>query len=120
MNRVISGAIPLDTTVQRFAQTVFKIYQYKLYPMFKTVQLADIDLRPLVLLGQQIQQKLSLEPALEELLALSTTLTSENAITGLELNDEGSTQLDTAVDLEAQIMISKKLLLSLLKKLKSI
>ena len=30
LNRVISGAIPLDTTVQRFAQTVFKIYQYKL------------------------------------------------------------------------------------------
>ncbi len=103
LNRVISGAIPLDTTVQRFAQTVFKIYQYKLYPIFKTVQLADIDLRPLVLLGQQIQQKLSLEPALEELLTLSTTLTSENGITGLELNDEGSTQLDTAVDLEAEI-----------------
>src|SRR5690606_12990428 len=103
LNRVISGAIPLDTTVQRFAQTVFKIYQYKLYPIFKTVQLADIDLRPLVLLGQQIQQKLSLEPALEELLALSTTLTAEDGITGLELNDEGSTQLDTAVATEADI-----------------
>ena len=77
--------------------------QVKLYPIFKTVQLADIDLRPLVLLGQQIQQKLSLEPALEELLALSTTLTTEDGITGLELNDEGSTQLDTAVDLEAEI-----------------
>ncbi|TCB42877.1 hybrid sensor histidine kinase/response regulator [Acinetobacter terrestris] len=102
LNRVISGAIPLDTTVQRFAQTVFKIYQYKLYPIFKTVQLADIDLRPLVLLGQQIQQKLSLEPALEELLVLSTTLTSENGVTGLELNDEGS-QLDTAVAIEAEI-----------------
>lgn len=103
LNRVISGSIPLDTTVQRFAQTVFKIYQYKLYPIFKTVQLADIDLRPLVLMGQQIQQKLSLEPALEELLALSTTLTSENGVTGLELNDEVFTQLDTAVATEADI-----------------
>lgn len=103
LNRVISGAIPLDTTVQRFAQTVFKIYQYKLYPIFKTVQLADIDLRPLVLLGQQIQQKLSLEPALEELLALSTTLTAEDGITGLELNDEVSTQPVTAVAIETEI-----------------
>ena len=32
LNRVISGSVPLDTTVQRFAQTVFNIYQYKLYP----------------------------------------------------------------------------------------
>ncbi|WP_407305174.1 Hpt domain-containing protein [Acinetobacter sp.] len=102
LNRVISGAIPLDTTVQRFAQTVFKIYQYKLYPIFKTVQLADIDLRPLVLLGQQIQQKLSLEPALEELLALSTRLTAEDGVTGLELNDGISTQLDAEVDLKAE------------------
>ena len=103
LNRVISGAIPLDTTVQRFAQTVFKIYQYKLYPIFKTVQLADIDLRPLVLLGQQIQQKLSLESALEELLALSTTLTAEDGITGLELNDEVFTQPVTAVAIETEI-----------------
>ena len=98
LNRVISGAVPLDTTVQRFAQTVFNIYQYKLYPILKTVQLADIDLRPLVLLGQQIQQRLSLEPALEELLALSTSLTAEDGVTGLELNDEASTQRDTATE----------------------
>lgn len=100
LNRVISGTIPLDTTVQRFAQTVFKIYQYKLYPIFKTVQLADIDLRPLVLLGQQIQQKLSLEPALEELLDLSTTLTAEDGVTGLELHETPS----SAVEQEAVII----------------
>ena len=88
LNRVISGTVPLDSTVQRFAQTVFNIYQYKLYPIFKTVQNADIDLRPLVLLGQQIQQQVSLEPALEELLELSSTLTSVNSLTGLELQDQ--------------------------------
>ena len=88
LNRVISGSVPLDTTVQRFAQTVFNIYQYKLYPIFKTVQLAEIDLRPLVLLGQQIQQNLSLEPALEDLLQLATCLTAEEGITGLELQDQ--------------------------------
>ncbi|WP_445346012.1 Hpt domain-containing protein [Acinetobacter bohemicus] len=98
LNRAMSGTIPLDDKVQYFAQTVFKIYQYKLYPIFKTVQLADIDLRPLVLLGQQIQQKLSLEPALEELLELATNLTAEDGITGLEFKDE----LSSAVDTEAE------------------
>ena len=100
LNRAMSGTIPLDDKVQYFAQTVFKIYQYKLYPIFKTVQLADIDLRPLVLLGQQIQQKLSLEPALEELLELATNLTTEDGITGLEFIDERS----SAVDTEAEVI----------------
>ncbi|OTG69322.1 hybrid sensor histidine kinase/response regulator [Acinetobacter sp. ANC 4470] len=98
LNRAISGAIPLDDKVQYFAQTVFKIYQYKLYPIFKTVQLADIDLRPLVLLGQQIQQKLSLEPALEELLELSTRLTAEDGITGLEFKDQESSVVDSEAE----------------------
>ncbi|ENU19774.1 hypothetical protein F994_01704 [Acinetobacter bohemicus ANC 3994] len=98
LNRAMSGTIPLDDKVQYFAQTVFKIYQYKLYPIFKTVQLADIDLRPLVLLGQQIQQKLSLEPALEELLELATNLTTEDGITGLEFIDERSSAVDTQAE----------------------
>ena len=98
LNRAMSGTIPLDDKVQYFAQTVFKIYQYKLYPIFKTVQLADIDLRPLVLLGQQIQQKLSLEPALEELLELATNLTTEDGITGLEFIDEESSAVDTGAE----------------------
>ena len=98
LNRAMSGTIPLDDKVQYFAQTVFKIYQYKLYPIFKTVQLADIDLRPLVLLGQQIQQKLSLEPALEELLELATNLTTEDGITGLEFKDERSSAVDAQAE----------------------
>ena len=98
LNRAMSGTIPLDDKVQYFAQTVFKIYQYKLYPIFKTVQLADIDLRPLVLLGQQIQQKLSLEPALEELLELATNLTTEDGITGLEFIDERSSAVDNQTE----------------------
>jgi chemosensory pili system protein ChpA (sensor histidine kinase/response regulator) len=95
LNRVISGAIPLDRTVQHFTQTVFKIFQYKLYPIFKTLQTADIDLRPLILLAQQIQQKLSLEPALEKLLELSSTLTVENDLTGLEFTAEEIQDLES-------------------------
>lgn len=103
LNRVISGRVPLDSTVQRFAQTVFNIYQYKLYPIFKTVQNTDIDLRPLVLLGQQIQQQVSLEPALEELLELSSTLTSADSLTGLELQDQVSREAgpETAIETTA-------------------
>ncbi len=100
LNRVISGTVVLDSTVQRFAQTVYNIYQYKLYPIFKTVQNTDIDLRPLVLLGQQIQQQVSLEPALEELLELSRTLTSVDCVTGLELQDQEVSEAEAETALE--------------------
>ncbi|MEG1233024.1 MAG: Hpt domain-containing protein [Acinetobacter sp.] len=109
LNRVISGAIPLDMTVQRYTQTVFKIYQYKLYPIFKTVQTTDIDLRPLVLLGQHIQQNRILAPELEQLLELSTTLNAENQITGLELEESESNATDSlasqASDIEETVAI---------------
>ena len=109
LNRVISGAIPLDMTVQRYTQTVFKIYQYKLYPIFKTVQTTDIDLRPLVLLGQHIQQNRILAPELEQLLELSTTLNAENQITGLELEESESNPTDSlasqASDIEETVAI---------------
>ena len=97
LNRVISGGVPLDVKVQHFAQTVFKIYQYKLYPFFKTVQLPNIDLRPLIVLGQHIQQNLVLEPALENLLLLSTTLTAEDDRTGLEFQDDQSDDSDVDI-----------------------
>ncbi|CAM4075877.1 hybrid sensor histidine kinase/response regulator [Acinetobacter pragensis] len=94
LNRVLSGAIVLTPVIQKFAQTVSNVYQYKLYPRFKTVEELDVDLRPLVLLGQQLQQGKSLEPALEELLSLADTLNSPNAKTGLELAEA----LETAAE----------------------
>ncbi|MGE8541907.1 MAG: Hpt domain-containing protein, partial [Acinetobacter sp.] len=88
LNRVIAGSIVLKPVIQKFAQTVLNVYQYKLYPKFKTVAELDVDLRPLVLLGQQLQQGISPEPALQELLSLADTLNSPNGYTGLELADE--------------------------------
>ena len=35
LNRVLSGAVTLNTDIQKFAKTVFHIYQYKLYPISK-------------------------------------------------------------------------------------
>nr|WP_180120543.1 Hpt domain-containing protein [Acinetobacter sp. YH12086] len=91
LNRVIAGSVQLTPTVQKFAQTVLNVYQYKLYPRFKNVAELDVDLRPLVLMGQQLQQNISLEPALEELLKLADQLKSEDGVTGLELTDVEAT-----------------------------
>lgn len=87
LNRVLSGSIKLTPVIQKFAQATLNIYQYILYPCFKQVQPLTIDLRPVVLLGQQLQQQLSPEPALEELLLLADNLTAEGQLTGLELAD---------------------------------
>ncbi|MGE8683421.1 MAG: Hpt domain-containing protein [Acinetobacter sp.] len=100
LNRVIAGSVQLTLVVQKFAQTVSNVYQYKLYPCFKHVTELNVDLRPLVLMGQQLQQNLSLEPALEELLVLADQLKSENDHTGLELDDVVEAE-STPVEVEA-------------------
>ncbi|RKG34520.1 Hpt domain-containing protein [Acinetobacter tianfuensis] len=87
LNRVISGSLTINPMIQTFAQTVLNIYQYKLYPCFKEVREQTVDLRPVVLLGQQLQQGISPEPALQELLTLAVTLRSEKDVTGLELDE---------------------------------
>lgn len=97
LNRVLSGSIQLTPTVQKFAQAVLNVYQYALYPKFKHVQQLDLDLRPMVLLGQQLQQQISPEPALEELLALADHLTAEGQMTGLELADSEPSEAELTV-----------------------
>ena len=85
LNRILAGAIQPTTQIEQFVATVYKIYKFKLYPLFKNVQPTAIDLRPLVLIGQYLQQQLSLEPALEDVLQLANTLEDENSSTGLEI-----------------------------------
>ncbi|WP_111859943.1 Hpt domain-containing protein [Acinetobacter sp. CFCC 10889] len=84
LNRVIAKTISLSEPVQQYVSTVFNIYKFKLYDDFAKAQTHQLDLRPLVLLGQQIQQNTSIEPALEELLTLSARLNSSSILTGLE------------------------------------
>lgn len=97
LNRVLSGSIQLTPTVQKFAQAVLNVYQYALYPKFKHVQQLDLDLRPMVLLGQQLQQQISPEPTLEELLALADHLTAEGQMTGLELADNEPSEVELTI-----------------------
>ncbi|WP_151742797.1 MULTISPECIES: Hpt domain-containing protein [unclassified Acinetobacter] len=97
LNRVIAGTISLNADIQRYVETVFNIYRFKLCHDFKAVQQHLIDFRPLVVLGQQLQQQQSPEPALAELLHLATDLTSEEQMTGLEQMEETAT-----TDLEQQ------------------
>lgn len=84
LNRVIAKSVELTPQIMHYVQTVFKIYQYKLFSQFQNSQPHTIDLRPLVLLGQHLQQQTVPEPALSELLALGQTLDSNEAVTGLE------------------------------------
>ncbi len=97
LNRVIAKNLSLTPAVQQYVNAVFKIYKYKLYPEFRDTQAHQLDLRPLVLLGQQLQQNQSIEPALEELLVLSNTLNSSQDLTGLELAESVETAAVTPV-----------------------
>ncbi|MFW6526063.1 Hpt domain-containing protein [Acinetobacter baumannii] len=85
LNRVINQSLQLTPTIQSYVQLVFKFYFLKLVDNFKQKRAHTLDFRPLILLGQQLQQQQSLEPALEELLQLSNTLMAET-VTGLELD----------------------------------
>ncbi|QGM27089.1 MULTISPECIES: Hpt domain-containing protein [Acinetobacter] len=110
LNRVLSGAVTLNTDIQKYAKTVLNIYQYKLYPIFKQVGLIDLDLRPLVLLGQQLQQNQSPEPALEELLVLADQLTATDMPTGLELTDAAvETAAVAAVESSEDVMTAEEM-----------
>ncbi|HRM15307.1 MAG TPA: Hpt domain-containing protein [Acinetobacter parvus] len=97
LNRVISGTVSLNTEIQRYVQAVFNIYRFKLLHDFKAVQKHLIDLKPLVLLGQQLQQQQSPEPALSELLTLANTLTHDDVQTGLELIDDVEDAIDDTI-----------------------
>ena len=97
LNRVISGTVCLNTEIQRYVQAVFNIYRFKLLHDFKAVQKHLIDLKPLVLLGQQLQQQQSPEPALYELLNLANTLTHDDVQTGLELIDGVEDAIDDTI-----------------------
>ena len=96
LNRIKSGAIPLTPTVQQYAKAALNVFQYTLYPSFKQVASLTIDVRPLVLLGQQLQKQQSPEPALEELLSLADTLTAEGQLTGLEWSSTEEAAVHTA------------------------
>ena len=97
LNRVISGTVSLNTEIQRYVQAVFNIYRFRLVHDFKVVQKHLIDLKPLVLLGQQLQQQQSPEPALYELLNLANTLTHDDVQTGLELIDGVEDAIDDTI-----------------------
>lgn len=86
LNRVINHSLGLTPNIQQYVQLVFKFYFFKLVDDFKSKKDHSLDFKSLILLGQQLQQQQSLEPALDELLLLSDILTAETQ-TGLETYD---------------------------------
>ncbi|MDQ9826599.1 Hpt domain-containing protein [Acinetobacter sp. 163] len=107
LNRVINQTLKLTPAIQSYVQLVFKFYFLKLVDNFKQKRAHAVDFRPLILLGQQLQQQQSLEPALEELLQLSNTLTAET-MTGLELDyiEQNSLAEPIVEDVDTEIAIN--------------
>lgn len=103
LNRVIAGTIILNADIQRYVQTVFNLYRFKLAHDFKAVQAHQVDFKPLVLLGQQLQQQQSPEPALAELLNLAIDLNHEQVLTGLEPEDDAVIATDTQEQAPQQV-----------------
>ncbi len=98
LNRVIAKSLDLTAEIQQYVRTVFNIYQFKLYADFQHKQPHHIDLAPLVLLGQQLQQKQSLEPALDDLLILAKTLNNADVVTGLEISEVENVEQAIEID----------------------
>ncbi|WP_445115166.1 Hpt domain-containing protein [Acinetobacter sp. WZC-1] len=88
LNRVIENHLSVTQPLQQYVLTVSRMYQYKLLPDFKNRHAHQQDLRPLVLLGQHIQQNQELEPVLADLLTLATALEQPADVTGLEIQAE--------------------------------
>lgn len=84
LNRVMAKNVELTPMVQKYVRAVFNLYQFKLFQDFQNNKAHTLDFRPLVILGQQLQQNLSLEPTLNSLLDLADTLTHTEVLTGLE------------------------------------
>ena len=100
LNRVISGTLPLSKHVQQFVCAVIALYRHKLLHDFAAGERHQIDLRPMVMLGQQIQQNSSIEPALEELLDLAERLTHAEQTTGLEIIEVAASEEEVAAHLD--------------------
>ena len=97
LNRVLAETIVLKSDIQHYVQAVFNVYRFKLLHDFKLVQKHQIDLKPLVLLGQQLQQQLSPEPALADLLQLANM--RDGTQTGLEF-----VSVDSVVEPSIEVM----------------
>ena len=67
LNRVISGSIPLDKNIQQFAWTIFQVFESQLYPCFEQQKEMTTDVRPFLVLGEQLKSQ-TLQPEVAELL----------------------------------------------------
>lgn len=98
LNTVIAQTIPLTKEIQRYVQAVVNLYQYKLFEEFKAIAVHQLDFRPLVLIGQRLQQQQELETELQDLVGLAERLTATDVVTGLEMTDDDSADV-TSVDM---------------------
>ncbi|WP_407411749.1 Hpt domain-containing protein [Acinetobacter sp.] len=93
LNRVLNDSVVLTPTLRRYTQYVLAFYQAKLYPCFKQGKALEHDLRPLILLGQQLQQEQAIDPALLALIEQDVSLTSTTGLEHIEVEQSHSTDV---------------------------
>ena len=72
LNRVISGSIALDRNIEQFAWIVFQIFERQLYPCFEQQKELAVDVRPYLILGEQLKEQ-KLQPEVAKLLGNQTS-----------------------------------------------
>ena len=105
LNRIMAKSVDLSSQIQQFALACFRVFQYKLYPLLQQQQALTLDLRPMVLLGQQLQQQQTPDTALQDLLTVTANLQSEADITGLELVDASDAKQSETQDVVVDIAL---------------
>ncbi|WP_343597526.1 Hpt domain-containing protein [Acinetobacter sp.] len=85
LNRVITKTVELTPTVQQFTLACKNLFEFKLYPIFEQHAQFSIDVRPLIVLGQELLQQQSCSPILLDLLAELAHL-DRNTETALDMH----------------------------------
>ena len=95
LNRVLAESLTLSTPIRRYTQYVFEFYQTQLYPCFKRAQAIVDDIRPIILLGQQLQKDV-IDPIFIHLLENKFTcdLTEELESVGIANPSLNQTMMD--------------------------
>ena len=70
LNRLLAKVLQPTQDVILFISTVFDVYRLRLAPDFRSTRPHQIDIRPLILLGQQLQKTQNLDPLFIELFNL--------------------------------------------------
>lgn len=102
LNRVIAKTVELTPTVQQFTLACKNVFEFKFYPIFRQHTPCLIDVRPLIVLGQALQQQ---QLCTSESLDLLTGLIHLDAERETILDMNNSVPSTSFANLETEIII---------------